>query len=134
MLEKTQLVYDGDCGLCRALVNQVERFDTNGRITCLASDTCQWPDAEIQPFSSTVVVRSPDGTTHMASTAVALTLSDLDGVLRLLGRWVLFLNRSSLLRSHHDWWYYAVARRRVAISNGLVRINLLDQSCRISKQ
>ena len=134
MLEKTQLVYDGDCGLCRALVRQVERLDSKNRISCTTSATCQWPDAETQPFSTTVVVRSPNGTTYTASSAVALTMSQLTGMIRLLGGWVLFLNRNRWLRSYHDRWYYAVARRRVAISNGLVRIHLLDQSCRVPKQ
>ena len=86
------------------------------------------------PFTTTLVLRTSSGQTFFASSAVAASLSELTGLWGLVGKWVLFLNRSTLLRSYHDRWYYAFARRRVAISNGLVRVHLLDQSCRVPKK
>jgi predicted DCC family thiol-disulfide oxidoreductase YuxK len=86
------------------------------------------------PFDTTLVVRTASGPTYFASSAVAASLAELTGFWRLVGQWVLFLNRNKFLRAYHDRWYYAVARRRVALSNALVRIHLLDESCRVPKK
>jgi len=125
-----ELVYDGDCGLCRASAQWVSRRDRQHRIVCTPSADCTWDDAAQQPFVSTVVVRYR-GATYTASTAVAVALIALPWPWGVLGAWVRFLNRSRLLRGYHDACYYAVARHRLSISRLLVRLRLIDESCSI---
>ena len=127
------LVYDGDCGLCRACVQWVERRDGAKLITTMPSASCTWDDANTLPFATTVVVRRADGDTLVRSSAVAATLQSLPGVWRLIGTLVLSLNTVAPVRKGFDALYDAVARHRRLISNGLVRLGLLDASCRIDK-
>ena len=127
------LVYDGDCGLCRACVRWVERRDGAKLITAFPSSTCTWSDAKSLPFADTVVVRRADGETLLRSSAVAETLRALPGMWRVVGALVLSLNTLPPLRVAFDALYDLVARNRRFISNGLVRLGLLDASCRIEK-
>jgi predicted DCC family thiol-disulfide oxidoreductase YuxK len=125
----TQIIYDADCGICTAAATWLRRRDRHHRLACIPSRDCTWDDAAEQPFATTVVARTADGHTDTASNAVAVALRDLGGAWGLLGRWVLFLNRLPLLHRYHDRCYYAVARRRHALSSALVRVGLLDRSC-----
>ena len=127
------LVYDGDCGLCRACVRWVERRDGAKRITTMPSSSCTWSDAATLPFADTVVVRLADGQTFLRSSAVAVTWRSLPGMWRIVGALVLSLNAVGPLRWAFDALYDLVARNRRLISNGLVRVGLLDASCRIEK-
>ena len=131
MTTATEVIYDGDCGICNACIRGLQRRDGAQRLRCTPSSACTWDDAALQPFATTVVVRTSDGRTVTASTAVATALSQLPGFWGLLGRWVCFLNRSRALTAYHDRWYYAVAKRRSRISNALVALRVLDQSCRV---
>jgi predicted DCC family thiol-disulfide oxidoreductase YuxK len=129
--ELLELMFDGDCGMCRACVRWLERHDQNHHIHCTASSECAWGDAGSLPFADTVVVRDNRGTTYLFSTAVAKALSALPGVWGILGKWVLLVNRFPPFRSFNDFQYRLVGRNRRLISNGLVRLGLLDSSCRI---
>ena len=130
----TEVVFDEDCTICQACADWLTRRDQHHQLRCTPSSRCTWSDAGAMPFTTTLVVRTSSGQTFFASSAVAASLGGLAGIWGIIGRWALFLNRSTLLRSYHDRWYYALARRRVAISNGLVRIRLFDQSCRVPKK
>ncbi len=131
MIQKLELVFDGDCGLCQACVRWLERHDRAGRITCVASAQCTWSDRASLPFNDTVVVRDSDGKTFFRSTAVAKALGVLPGVWGFVGRWVQFVNRCTPLRRLNDWLYHVVGRNRRVVSNFLVRRGLLDESCRV---
>jgi len=129
----TELVFDGDCGLCQACVRWLERRDGARHLNCLPSTSCTWDDAAAMPFATTVVVRTSTGETLTASSAVAYALSQLPGLWGLIGKYGLFLNRSPLLKQWHDTLYYAIATNRIVISNTLVRLRLLDESCRVPR-
>ncbi len=131
-----ELIFDGDCGLCRACVGWVSRRDESKRISCTPSSQCTWDDADSLSFLTTVVVRDNAGRTFLRSSAVARTLSALPGPWHYLGRLVLAVNLIAPFRLINDGCYTLIAKNRRAISNGLVRVGLLDASCRIptSKQ
>ena len=123
-----ELVYDGDCGLCRASVAWLEKRDRNGHLRCYPSSACTWADRDEQPFATTVVARRGDVTTT-CSTAVASALSVLPGLWGRLGAIALRANHVPLLRSVNDALYRTVATNRILISRTLVRLGLLDASC-----
>ena len=125
-----ELVYDGDCGLCRASVAWLERRDSARQLHCYPSSACTWPDRNEQPFTKTVVARR-GSETSTCSTAVATALSVLPGVWGGLGRFALLANRIPLLRTWNDALYQTVAANRIAISRLLVRLHLLDASCMV---
>jgi predicted DCC family thiol-disulfide oxidoreductase YuxK len=129
--QQLELMFDGDCGICRACVRWLERHDRDQHIQCTASSECAWSDAASLPFARSVVVRDGRGTTYLFSTAVAKALSALPGRWGILGKWVLLVNRFPPFRSFNDFQYRLVSRNRRTISNVLVRLGLLDSSCRI---
>jgi len=131
VVERFELVFDGDCGLCHACVRWLERHDRDHRITCVTSMQCTWSDCASLPFADTVVVRDSDGRTYLRSSAVAKALSNLPGLWGSLGRGVLFVNEYAPIRRFNDGLYHLVGRNRGAISNVLVRLGLLDTSCRV---
>ncbi len=132
MHDSSEVLFDGDCGLCRACASWLLRKDKANRLTCTPASECTWPHVESLPLAQTVLIRTSDGTISSASTAVAQALSELSGVWGLLGRWVIFLNRSRALLTFHDSLYYWMAKRRHRISRGLVRLHLLGQSCLVT--
>ncbi|MEI8051307.1 MAG: DCC1-like thiol-disulfide oxidoreductase family protein [Actinomycetes bacterium] len=123
-----ELVYDGDCGLCRASISWLRRRDVDERINAYTSESCTWDDVDSSLFLTTVVARSDEGVVT-ASTAAATALSVLPGGWGLLGRLVLRANRAALMQRLSDGCYYLVARHRIAISKLLVRCRLIDASC-----
>jgi len=129
--ERFELLFDGDCGLCRACVRWLERRDVHGRLRCAPSFTCTWPDAASLPFADTVIVRDAEGATYFRSTAVARALAAVPGFWGLVGRWFVVVNRFAPARRLNDLLYEIVGRNRRTISNGLVRVGLLDASCRL---
>jgi len=131
--KKTEVVYDGDCAICQWGANWLLAHDKIGHLDCFPSSNYTWPDADQQLFKTTVVVRTTQGVILTASSAVAFALSQISQPWRILGKWVLILNRIPFLKKFHDLCYYFVAERRVAISNALVRIGVLDESCRVPK-
>jgi predicted DCC family thiol-disulfide oxidoreductase YuxK len=84
------------------------------------------------PFDKSVVVRDASGATYLRSSAVAKALSVLPGAYGRLGTVVLAANRWAPLRALNDLLYHVVAKNRRRISNGLVRVGLLDSSCRVA--
>ena len=122
------LVYDGDCGLCRASIAWLERRDTDERIDAHPSSSCTWDDVDPALFLTTVVARSDEGVVT-ASTAAATALSVLPGAWGSLGRLVLRANTVTGVQRVSDGCYYLVARHRIAISQLLVRCRLIDASC-----
>lgn len=127
-------MFDGDCGLCRASVRWLAQKDSHDEILCRPSSACTWNDAATLPFAETVVVRDAVGTTYLRSSAVAKSLSVLPGAYGRLGTLVLAANRLSPLRAVNDLLYLFVGKNRRRISNGLVRMGLLDASCRVPSE
>ena len=125
-----ELVYDGDCGLCRASVDWLRRRDEGECITALPSSSCTWDDVDPALFVTTVVARTDDGIVT-ASTAAATALSVLPGGWGSLGRLALRVSTVPLARRVADGCYYLVARNRIAISKLLVRCRLIDASCAV---
>jgi len=125
-----ELVYDGDCGLCRASVDWLRRRDPGERIAALPSSSCTWDDVDPALFLTTVVVRGDDGIVT-ASTAAATALSVLPGGWGSLGRLALRVSTVPLAGKLADGCYYLVARNRIAISRFLVRCRLIDASCAV---
>lgn len=125
-----ELVYDGDCGLCRASIGWLARRDTDERIDACPSSSCTWDDVDPALFLTTVVVRSDEGVVT-ASTAAATALSVLPGGWGSLGRLAVRANTVPLVKRASDGCYYLVARHRIAISRILVRLRLIDASCAV---
>jgi len=123
-----EVVYDGDCGLCRASIEWLERRDRHRQLHCYPSSECTWVDRDDQPFATSVVVRRGNDTTT-CSTAVATALSALPGRWGRLGRLALLGNRAPFVRAVNDSLYRTIAANRITISRQLVRLNLLDASC-----
>lgn len=123
-----ELVFDGDCGLCRASIDWLQRRDTNGRINAYPSASCTWDDVDPELFLTTVVARSDEGVV-IASAAAATALSVLPGGWGWLGRLALRTSKVALAQRLGDGCYYLVARHRIAISRFLVRCRLIDETC-----
>ena len=123
-----ELVYDGDCGLCRASISWLRRRDKEERINAYPSTSCTWDDVDPTLFLTTVVARSDEGVVT-ASTAAATALSVLPGAWGSLGRLVRRANSVTVVQKVSDGCYYLVARHRIAISQLLVRCRLIDASC-----
>ena len=109
----------------------LERHDTLKVISCAPAATCTWDDASTLPFDQTVVLRDANGATYLRSSAVAKSLNVLSGPWGLLGSWVLLVNSLALFRALNDTLYHLVGKNRRHISNALVRLGLLDASCRM---
>ncbi len=124
-------MYDGDCGLCRACVRWLERHDNSKVISCAPAVTCTWDDASTLPFDKTVVVRDSNGVTFLRSSAVARSLKALPGFWGILGSVILTANAATPVRAFNDFLYHLVGKNRRHISNALVRLGLLDASCRM---
>lgn len=131
MKTNVQLVYDGDCGLCRACVEWVKRHDVKNRIEAFAASDCAWLDAESQPFSDTVVVRRNGDRTFYRSSAIAEVLVELSGMWVILGQTLRFANKMAPIRWFHDFLYSVVSKNRRTISNLLVKVHVLDSSCQM---
>lgn len=123
-----ELVYDGDCGLCRASISWLHRRDGDERINAYPSASCSWDDIDPSLFLTTVVARGDKGVV-IASTAAATALSVLPGGWGSLGRLALRANTVALVQRVSDGCYYLVARHRIAISQLLVRCRLIEASC-----
>jgi len=128
---KREVIFDGDCGLCRACVDWMLRHDSSGGLTATPSSHCTWDDAEKQPFLDTVVVRTESGQTFYRSNAVAEVLCALPGPWKYHGRLLRLVNRLRAFQAFHDWCYNLVSKNRRSISNVLVRLRVLDSSCRM---
>ncbi len=131
MNAKLEVIFDGDCGLCRASVDWMTRHDSRAVTTATASSECTWTDADQQPFLETVVVRDENGVTYYRSDAVAEVLCALSGPWRAFGRVLRFVNRLRIVRAFHDFCYNQVSKNRRSISNVLVKVGILDSSCRM---
>ena len=131
MTTALELMYDGDCGLCRACVRWIERHDTSKVISCAPAATCTWDDASTLPFDQTVVVRDVNGVTYLRSSAVARSLKELPGPWGLFGSAILGINSVTPFKALNDFLYHQVGKNRRHISNALVRLGLLDASCRM---
>ena len=127
---RIEVVYDGDCGLCRASVEWLERRDRHRQLHCYPSSSSTWADRDDQPFATSVVVRSGASTTT-CSTAVATALSGLPGLWGRLGRFALLANRVPFIQSVNDGLYRTIAANRITISRWLVRFQLIDASCAV---
>lgn len=124
------LVFDGDCGLCRASVEWLRHRDKDRRINAFPSSSCTWDDVDPALFLSTVVARR-DTDIVTASTAAGTALSVLPGGWGALGRLMVRANQTPLFKRVADGCYYLVARHRIAISKVLVRCHLIDASCAV---
>jgi predicted DCC family thiol-disulfide oxidoreductase YuxK len=126
-----EVVYDGDCGLCRACVAWLARRDGRQLIRATPSAACTWPDRDNVPLASTVMVRDAEGTTWQESSAVARALAALPGAWSLVGRGILVVNETPA-RFIADALYRGVARHRIAISAVLVRSGILAAGCALN--
>ncbi len=129
--QRLTVLYDGDCGLCRACVNWLARRDLASLIECLPASTCTWEDLADLPLSDTVIARDQRGVTYLRSNAVAKSLSLLPGGWGRVGRFVLATNSFSSIQSMNDWLYQLIARNRLEVSRVLVRLRLLDEQCTV---
>ena len=129
MQNRVEIVFDGDCGLCQTLVAWAKRRDRKGLCTFTPSSQCTWPDAHLQPFEKSVVLRRLDGQTFSGASAVFRTLAELPGILGLLGKTFVQMNRVKMVHRITDRIYYFVAEHRRSFSHRLVQLHLLDESC-----
>ncbi len=125
MIDRVELIFDGDCGLCRASVDWLKRRDRNHSIQFFPSRECSWNDADLMPFSETVVVRDAQGSTYVRSSAVARALSVLPRFWGIFGKWVLLINRIAFFRIFNDFQYNLVSRNRHTVAIVLSRFGFL---------
>jgi predicted DCC family thiol-disulfide oxidoreductase YuxK len=131
--EFIELVFDGDCGLCRACVAWLQQRDSSQLVSCIPSAACTWPERFELPFSESVVVRVAHTTTLQQSSAVAAALSALPRGWGIIGRSLLRCNQFRVLRLANDRAYRLVANHRSGISSVLVRLRIIDAACLITQ-
>lgn len=127
------LIFDGDCSICQASVRWIERHDPANVIDAVASEGLSAHDALDLPVATTVVVRTKDGRVLLRSAAIVAVLSTLPGWPGSVGRVGRSLLRWPLLRSLADGAYRLVAANRHTISATLVRVGVLEESCRVPR-
>ncbi|MDE3222386.1 MAG: DUF393 domain-containing protein [Acidobacteriota bacterium] len=126
-----ELVFDGDCGLCRASVWWLQKRDAKGLIRATASVDVTWADRTELPFADTAVLRNEIGDTFLRSSAVGAALAVLPRGWGAVGRIILWGNRVRAIRALNDAAYRLIAQRRFAISRRLVQLRLLDDGCAV---
>ena len=128
-----EIIYDGDCGLCKACIAWVERHDRHQAMVVVPSATLTAEDVAGLPAHRTVTVRADDGSTLFGSQAVAITLGALPGAWGSVGRVATRLLAVAPFRAVGDTAYNAVANHRSQISAFMVRHRLLDSSCQVPR-
>lgn len=129
--QAVEIIYDGDCGVCRASVAWVQRHDRLHAIVVVPSAALATEDLGDLPVQRTVVVRTDDGTALLRSQAVAATLGALPGSWGRVGRTATRLLAITPFRSVGDGAYDVVANHRAQISAFLVRRGVLDSGCQV---
>jgi predicted DCC family thiol-disulfide oxidoreductase YuxK len=111
------LVYDGDCRMCSRVARVVARWDSDGIIELLPSQSAglseRFPWISAEAYAAAMQLIAPRGETWQGSAAVEQLLTILPR-----GKWISWIFRIPFARPIADRVYRWVARNRYRLGCG----------------
>jgi len=114
-VEKSVVVYDGECGFCRTQVERIRDMDRNHEFECVPFQTPgleeRFPQLANVDFNTGMRLIMPDGRTHVGADAIQQIAVRLPVWRRLA-----WLYHVPILHGLSQWAYAWVARHRMRLS------------------
>jgi predicted DCC family thiol-disulfide oxidoreductase YuxK len=110
--ERPLLIFDGDCGFCRAWVAKLRRI-TRDHVDYAPSQEVapRFPEIPAERLAESVVLVEPDGRVAHGAEAVFRSIAHVPGH----GGWLWLYRRVPGFRPMSEWLYRWVARNRARL-------------------